>query len=500
MDSIVTKTPDQPPQVVTKTPFQWLSQRWERWINIGVHNDLSLWERKRVRVLNGITAIGLSVYFSYILAFIASPDRPTFWFAVLAFMVSFEPALLNYYRRYTAASYYMILQNTFLYTLIPIAKQNDGSEYLLITASIMPMLFFRDIKPITFLFILNVVAFFLVRYAQTIISPLWHTPQSANVHDVNLFLFILTLFLVVYIFRTENMQQENRLIRRNEQIRQSLAELKAAQMQLVQKEKMASLGELMAGIAHEIQNPLNFVNNFSEVSGELIKELQEELEANHPDDVKTLAGFLKDNLQKIAHHGRRAESIIKGMLAHSRTEVGEKRPTNLNALAEEYLRLTYQGLRAKDTTFNAKLTTSFDPTISRIDGIPQELGRVLLNLFNNAFYAVAQKQQLADATYQPEVIVTTKRANNWVTLQVRDNGSGISPAVIEKIFQPFFTTKPTGQGTGLGLSLSYDIITKGHGGELMVNSTEGEYAEFIIRLPVSLAEETQRLTPTVNEY
>ncbi len=265
----------------------------------------------------------------------------------------------------------------------------------------------------------------------------------------------------------------------------ALTELKATQTQLVQKEKMASLGELTAGIAHEIQNPLNFVNNFSEVSAELVTELEEE---QHKPDRDTdleaeLLVDLKQNLQKIHHHGGRASAIVKGMLEHSRSSTGEKRPTDLNALADEYLKIAYHGLRAKDKDFNAELVTDFGSGFGLIEMAPQEIGRVLLNLYNNAFYAVQQKQKLAPAGYQPTVTVSTTQLNGHTQIRVSDNGTGIPDSVKAKIFQPFFTTKPTGEGTGLGLSLSYDIITKGHRGTLTVESQEGEGTTFVIQLP-----------------
>ena len=274
-----------------------------------------------------------------------------------------------------------------------------------------------------------------------------------------------------------------------ETLNQTVQRLKVTQSQLVQKEKMASLGELTAGIAHEIQNPLNFVNNFSEVSTELVAELREEETKAHrdPELIKELLDDLSENLQKITHHGGRASSIVKGMLEHSRTSTGERQPTNLNALADEYLRLAYQGLRAKNKSFNAELTTDFDPTLMPVEVVPQEIGRVLLNLYNNAFYAMQQHQRTAPADYKPKVTVSTKQFDNQsdrraVKIRISDNGTGIPDAVRSKIFQPFFTTKPTGEGTGLGLSLSYDIITKSHGGTLEVVSKEGEGTEFIVTL------------------
>jgi signal transduction histidine kinase len=246
---------------------------------------------------------------------------------------------------------------------------------------------------------------------------------------------------------------------------------------------MASLGELTAGIAHEIQNPLNFVNNFSEVSAELVEELQQELKAGYPVEAIAISEDIKQNLEKIHQHGKRAESIVKGMLQHSRSSSGEKQPTDINALIDEYLRLTYHGLRAKEKDFNAQFTFTPDTSLPHLEVAPQEIGRVLLNLFNNAFYAVNQKKAQLNGQYQPEVIVSTKTIGNKVEIKVRDNGIGIPEQVKNKIFQPFFTTKPTGEGTGLGLSLSYDIITKGYGGSLQVESKEGEFTEMIIELP-----------------
>jgi len=262
----------------------------------------------------------------------------------------------------------------------------------------------------------------------------------------------------------------------------ALSELKSTQSQLVQSEKMASLGELTAGIAHEIQNPLNFVNNFSEINGELLKELTEEAEKGNMEEVKAIAKDILFNSEKINHHGKRADSIVKGMLQHSRTSSGQKEPTDINALCDEYLRLAYHGLRAKDKSFNATTKSDFDNNIGKINVLPQDLGRVILNLINNAFYAVDERKKQNENGYEPTVIVSTKKENGKIEIKVKDNGNGIPKKVLDKIFQPFFTTKPTGQGTGLGLSLAYDIITKGHGGELKVETKEGEGSEFIITL------------------
>lgn len=267
------------------------------------------------------------------------------------------------------------------------------------------------------------------------------------------------------------------------QIEKTFTELKAAQAQLIQSEKMASLGELTAGIAHEIQNPLNFVNNFSEVSNELMDEMKEELANGNMQPANEIAEDIRQNLKKINHHGKRAADIVKGMLQHSRTSSGVKEPTDINALADEYLRLAYHGLRAKDKSFNADFKTEFDETLPKINVIPQDIGRVLLNLINNAFYAVNEKRQSKNIDYLPVVSIGTKKQGDKVQIKVRDNGNGIPKNALHKIFQPFFTTKPTGQGTGLGLSLSYDIV-KVHGGEIKVETRQDEGTEFTVFLPL----------------
>ncbi|MDQ3843737.1 MAG: ATP-binding protein, partial [Bacteroidota bacterium] len=281
-------------------------------------------------------------------------------------------------------------------------------------------------------------------------------------------------------------EMENLVARRTQELERSLKELKATQTQLIQSEKMASLGELTAGIAHEIQNPLNFVNNFSEVSTELVEELKEgslkALKNRNGSEVERLISSLSQNLQKINYHGRRADAIVKSMLLHSRKSTGEKELTDINKLIDEYLRLAYHGMRAKDKNFTITLHTDFDSGIDKISIVPQEIGRVLLNLFNNAFYAVQEKKRKVKDTYEPVITVSTKQFNGRVEITIWDNGLGIPQNVLDKIFQPFFTTKPTGQGVGLGLSLSYDII-KAHGGEIKVEPKEGEGAEFIIHLP-----------------
>ena len=291
------------------------------------------------------------------------------------------------------------------------------------------------------------------------------------------------------------------LTQQKEELEHTLDELRSTQAQLIQSEKMASLGELTAGIAHEIQNPLNFVNNFSEINTELIDEMKEDLSAGSWQSAAEIADDIKQNLEKINHHGKRAEAIVKAMLQHSRTSTGKKELTDLNALADEYLRLAYHGLRAKDKSFNATMKTEFDVTIGKISVIPQDLGRVILNLITNAFYAVNEKKKSTapqppeGGLYEPTVTLSTSlippsggggagTSGAFVTISVSDNGNGIPQIAIDKIFQPFFTTKPTGKGTGLGLSMSYEIVTKAHGGELKVDNRPGEGVTFTIILPV----------------
>ena len=312
--------------------------------------------------------------------------------------------------------------------------------------------------------------------------------ESANKEKIRLYGLLsglAALLITAFLLFRNNLQKQkaNVLLRQQkQQVESTLSELKSTQAQLIQSEKMASLGQLTAGIAHEIQNPLNFVNNFSEVNTELIDELSEEAEKGNLTEVKTIAKDIKENEEKISQHGKRADAIVKSMLQHSRTSAGQKEPTDINALCDEYLRLAYHGLKAKDKTFNVSIKTEFDDTIPLIMVIPQDIGRVLLNLINNAFYAVDKKAKSGLTDYQPEILVSTKKHDGTINISVNDNGDGIPSSIQDKIFQPFFTTKPTGQGTGLGLSLSYDIV-KSHVGKLTVETKEGEGTSFSILLP-----------------
>lgn len=320
-----------------------------------------------------------------------------------------------------------------------------------------------------------------------VITPPWWKTWWAYI------LFAVSFFGVLssYVrFRSRSLQRQNQIleekvVNRTNALQKSLNDLQETQKQLIQSEKMASLGELTAGIAHEIQNPLNFVNNFAEVNKELLDELKQAVETGNLDEVKAITGTLAENESKIMFHGKRADGIVKSMLQHSRTSNNKKELTNLNTLADEYLRLAYHGLRAKDKSFNASMKMDFDTTLDNVNVVPQDIGRVILNLITNAFYSVSEKKQHAPSGYEPTVTVGTRKRDNKVEVFVVDNGNGIPQAIIDKIFQPFFTTKPSGQGTGLGLSMSYEIVTKGHGGELQVKTNEGEGTTFIISLPTT---------------
>ena len=290
---------------------------------------------------------------------------------------------------------------------------------------------------------------------------------------------IAVLLLLAMVFYRNNRQKQQATLR----ITKAYADLKSAQSQLVHSEKMASLGELTAGIAHEIQNPLNFVNNFSEVNHELLNEMKLAIGKKNYQEVDELVADVISNEEKISFHGKRADSIVKSMLQHSRSSSGQKEPTDINALVDECLRLSFHGMRAKDKSFNVKMDTSFKSDLPKANIAGQDIGRVLLNLFTNAFYSMAQKKNEGQEGYDPMITVKTEKQNNNIVISVHDNGKGIPQLVIDKIFQPFFTTKPTGEGTGLGLSMSFDIISKGHGGQLKVESEEGQYAAFTIILP-----------------
>jgi signal transduction histidine kinase len=367
---------------------------------------------------------------------------------------------------------------------------DSAYKYLLITSQIKDSLYKVRIA--------NLSAFQNVSFEETLRLESLESEQLQTESKIRIYSLLAGFMVVsvigIILFRNNNQRkksnllltsQKNEIEQQKKQVEESMERLQSTQSQLVQSEKMASLGELTAGIAHEIQNPLNFVNNFAELNAELIDELATEANKGNLEEVKLLAKDIKENETKINHHGKRADAIVKNMLQHSRKTSGQKELTDINALCDEYLRLSYHGLRSKDKSFNAEFDTKFDTTLPLISVIPQDIGRVILNLINNAFYAVNVRQKNEkDTGYKPHVTLTTRKQGDKVIIEVADNGTGMTEQVKEKIFQPFFTTKPTGEGTGLGLSLSYDIVTKGHGGELRVETKEGIGTEFIIQLPI----------------
>jgi signal transduction histidine kinase len=360
---------------------------------------------------------------------------------------------------------------------------NSTSVFSFILIPVYNLLLTNKLKSGIFWFVVVVTIYFIFVYIQidsNNIVPLINSKDSKVFFIITVVGFFINIFVLVLIFEYEKNRAITNLIQTN-------LDLKVTQAQLIQQEKLASLGELTAGIAHEIQNPLNFVNNFSEVSVELLEELKAERqrsEGNRDFALEDeLLSDLSQNQEKINYHGKRASDIVKSMLEHSRKSSGEKELININTLCDEYLRLAYHGLRAKDKTFNAAFETQFDFELPKINVLSQDLGRVLLNLINNAFYAVNQKSKLGLVGYDPKVEIRTKEAEDKIEIKIIDNGGGIPSTIKDKIFQPFFTTKPTGQGTGLGLSLAYDIITIGHGGTLEVESREGEGTTFIIQIP-----------------
>ncbi|RYF67853.1 MAG: hypothetical protein EOO39_20465, partial [Cytophagaceae bacterium] len=412
---------------------------WERTINIGIQEGLSSWDRKRVRLLNGITAFALIIFPLYLISFINSPDYITFRMCGVIFCLHAVVLVLTYFRRYNAAVWYFLLMGPLFYSFNSIAKKHDGTEYTIILYGIMGMMFLRNYWVIGLYFLLNVAAFFLVRYAITVVPPFLYIPEMTDLYNQNTLTVILSLFAVVYYFKSENQQQEVLLERKNEQLQASLVDLHAAQAQLVQREKLASLGELTAGVAHEIQNPLNFVNNFAELSGELVSELIDEHDkaAERDPGLETeLLADLQQNIAKISRHGKRAAAIVHGMLEHSRASTGDRELIDLNTLCAEYLQLSYGALKTEAHLPPPGYRTELDPALMPLNVVPQDIGRVLLNLINNAFYAVLQRQRDEPGTFQPEIWVKTQQLDDHVEIQVGDNGTGIDSPIQAKIFQP----------------------------------------------------------------
>ncbi len=447
-----------------------------------------------------IPAIFLQLYFSlipFILASIFKRKVPvifsTFLLFYLVYIIIDETRIIEIDTKIDGVLtgvFIVLIIVSCIYYLVSSWKKLIGAQWAIVVGLIFAI--FMLVLTVTLTFILNISISLILTMATLLFLSF---PMSMMVYVAMRFKEIIKEVRVnamqVVQMSEEKKEQalhqqeilQEEVIKQTAEIRTALDNLKSTQHQLIQSEKMASLGELTAGIAHEIQNPLNFVNNFSEVSTELVDEMNEELLNGNTEDAKQIGADLKENLVKINFHGKRAGDIVKGMLQHSRSSSGVKEPTDINALADEYLRLAYHGLRAKDKSFNATLITDFDESIGKIDLIPQDMGRVILNLITNAFYAVSEKKKIVGDGFEPTVTVSTKKLAGKILISVADNGNGIPQKVLDKIFQPFFTTKPTGQGTGLGLSLSYDIV-KAHTGELKVETKEGGGSTFTIILPI----------------
>jgi signal transduction histidine kinase len=460
---------------------------WEKylWFPLGFRGLAADEFKKRTTAVRlALFTMLAAIPYSLVYAWLGFPLAPRATFIYIGFSLA-NLLLLFLTKRYslfTTAQLVAIILNPIM-AHVAIGGFVDSSAIILsaILSPLGALMFtnYRTARIYFFLFVLDVVVAGVWDYFNVSGEP--KLPKGVLI--ISFVTNLVIICLIIYLLIANVLQKREEAQR---ELQQSLDHLRATQAQLVQREKMASLGELTAGIAHEIQNPLNFVNNFSEVSSELVEELAEEKHKSEHDAglEAELLNDLQQNLKKITHHGRRASNIVRDMLEHSRASTGTRQPTDLADLCDEYLRLAYHGLRAKDKSFNATLETHFPLDLQPITVVSQDVARVLLNLFTNAFYAVRERQQRGAADYAPTVSVSIEQGANHVQIRVRDNGTGMAESVRQKIFQPFFTTKPTGEGTGLGLSLSYDIITQGCGGTLTVETQEGEGTELTITLPV----------------
>ena len=456
-------------------------QRGKFWKQFGFENlEADEYKKRTTAVeLGFLSAVGgvgytlLYIYFGF----------SSLTIAVIAYVVTFFVNLfiLRITKNYTFFKTSQLLACTFLPVLaqLLIGGFIEGSAVAL-SAFLSPagaLLFSSRHVARRYFYMFLVLIIGIGFYEYYYITPVITLPRKII---ITFFVIVITTTFSIIYFILESFLKKLEEVRN--ELKKSLIDLKATQSQLIQSEKMASLGELTAGIAHEIQNPLNFVNNFSEVNTDLVDELLEELNNNNSNEVKELAAMIKENNVRIVQHGKRADGIVKGMLLHSRKTSGQKELTDMNVLCTEYLQLSYHGIRTKNKSFSATLETQFDSSLQLINIVAADIGRVLLNVFNNAFYAMDEKKKLGVEPFQPTLILQTKAIPGGVEIRVKDNGNGIPASVIDKIYQPFFTTKPTGEGTGLGLSLSYDIITKQHGGAIEVSSEPGNYTQFIITL------------------
>ncbi|MFB6341604.1 sensor histidine kinase [Saccharicrinis sp. FJH62] len=469
-----------------------------RLANIFAYSNLEEEEIQRRSIL--ILLVGLTSFFGLIYSFIYVFLGVSKAMTAIMFYIGFSIVnLLVYYltKKYNFFRSAQLIGILLFPTLTHVLNGGfDQSSVVVLAAMLSPLgaLMFHTPKTarLFFFFFLAVV---LISTLVDIFYPLQRIEIPNQIRMVFYFFNIAIItsisFFLLLKFVSDNERFKSMLKLKNREltdekikVEKALNDLQLTQKQLIHNEKMASLGELTAGIAHEIQNPLNFVNNFSEVSHELIDELKEEMKKGNQKAINEILQDITGNLEKISHHGKRADDIVKGMLQHSKTNTGQKERTDINGLAGEFMRLSYHGLKAKDKMFTAEFNLELEKNLPKVDVIAQEFGRVLLNLINNAFYAVTDRAKVEDNSYRPTVWISTKKEKDKIKIIVRDNGTGIPDSVKDKIFQPFFTTKPAGQGTGLGLSMSYDIISKGHGGSLECKSKQGEGTEFIVSLPV----------------
>jgi signal transduction histidine kinase len=481
------------------------------WVNIPLFFDLSFTATKFFGIIEGSC---FTLYFAIIPftvgIILAKNITKIHWIFIITLLVI---VVISQFTNFYISTFRIILMGSSalisIYYIISARKGIKGARWAVVLGLILSLSFtivffvlleFQPDISSTFRYISLVFLLTIFPIGMLVYVSMWFK-ETRKVVEENATKILQITEEKKELLESQNIILERQVTERTRDLRQSLESLKVTQAQLIQSEKMASLGELTAGIAHEIQNPLNFVNNFSELNKELVQEANEELDKGDIEETKAILKDLAENSEKINHHGKRAGDIVKGMLEHSRKSTGEKVLTDLNALADEFLRLSYYGIRAKDKSFNSDFSTDFDPNLPKVEVIPQDIGRVLLNLINNAFYAVNEKAKTTPqppeggVEYKPTVIVKTMSVKSSsgdsrlpdgqvvVQISVQDNGFGIPDSIKEKIFQPFFTTKPTGQGTGLGLSLSYDIV-KAHGGELLVESKGGEGSEFRVLFPL----------------
>lgn len=462
--------------------FQFFIKWWTYFITIGVTDSLDDWTKKRTRLINGICVISVGINLIFISSYLSPEYRVTFYECLQIITANLIVILINYFHGYNAACHFFLVYNLFSYSFQAVSHGPiDGVEYVLVSNGICSMMFFKNIRTVLIYFVLNGIFFGVCKYLFTIVTPFLVMANGESFYVPNHVLLFLLPLLIIYFFRNENKRQEELLQTENTKLTAALSELKKTQQQLIQQEKLASLGQLTAGIAHEIKNPLNFVNNFSDLNEEMLEEM---LNAESAEEKNSIANELKENFRRIGEHGKRADRIVQSMMMHARTGESEKQQTDINELCNESASLAFHGARASDSTFVCDFKIDLQTGLPVVNMVRQDVGRVILNILSNAFYAVHAKTKKSLSDYKPKVTLTTSIANQSLLISITDNGTGIPPDILKSIFEPFFTTKPTGIGTGLGLSISYDII-QSHGGRIDVQSSSNEGTRFNITLPLN---------------